>query len=538
MTKAGRVLGGKYRLDQLLGRGGMGSVWAAKHLLLDCAVAVKVLEHRRPDGADVRARFEREARAVAQLRTPHVAQIHDQGVDDETAYMVMELLDGEDLGARLRREGRLPIREVASIVSQAARVLRLAHEAGIVHRDLKPANVFLARAHDEEIVKILDFGIAKSLFDRSSPELTTTGALLGTLNYMSPEQLRDPRSADWRSDLWSLAVLAFQALTGREPFAGRAFGDTVNRICKDPLPLASDMAVDLPHTLDAFFERAFARQRSERFQSAHEMADRLAEIAAEEGDDCVATQLFDARSLVPPSTPRSYPDAPAAWIDNPTTSSARMLLQAVPASTRAPDSGLTATAAPWRLRVDTQPPQSCAPMSLPLPADRTTGPSSRPPAQLPLAAYNNTSSRHARPRRGALWAATIASVITVLVLGGLARVGALGRLPLATGSARGAEPVASESGTYPTQGAASGVNAPSEAAANAPAEPPPPAPTGEPPLAEPSPVSSAKVAPATSSGVATPHSSASSAPPRKTASSPPSSRPVATADAAEVFSRR
>jgi serine/threonine-protein kinase len=342
VTKAGRILEGKYRLEQLLGRGGMGSVWRARHLALGQTVAVKVLERRHPDSDEARARFEREARVIARLRTPHVAQIHDQGVDEGTPYMVMEMLEGEDLGARLKARQRLSLREVAAIAGQVARVLRLAHEAGVVHRDLKPSNVFLAHVHDEEIVKVLDFGIAKSVYDGRGLELTVTGALLGTLNYMSPEQLRDPRTVDWRTDLWSLGVVAFYALTGVEPFGGKSFGETVGRICKDPLPLPSQVAPGMAPELDGFFERAFARDRNERFQSGRELADRLIglALAATRDQEGVATTLLDTSSsrLVNPWAPRNEPGTDSGVLLMPAFPTQATPAHGTPASVAAPAS--------------------------------------------------------------------------------------------------------------------------------------------------------------------------------------------------------
>ena len=158
--KGGRVIAGKFRLEWPIGRGGMGTVWAAMHLQLDMPVAVKFMDPSAAD-ADGRLRFEREARAIAQLRSPHVVQVLDHGVDNGTPYIVMELLEGEDLEGRLRRTKKLTIPVATRIFSQSARALRRAHDAGIVHRDLKPNNVFLARVDDEEVVKLLDFGVAK-----------------------------------------------------------------------------------------------------------------------------------------------------------------------------------------------------------------------------------------------------------------------------------------------------------------------------------------------------------------------------------------
>jgi serine/threonine protein kinase len=276
----GDVIAGKFRLEGVIGRGGMGAVWAARHLQLDVPVALKFIEAEQGtelDRDEARVRFEREARAAAQIRSPHVVQILDHGIDPERPdrpYIAMELLEGEDLGERLAREGRIPVAAAARLLTQSAKALRRAHEAGIIHRDLKPGNVFLARFDDDEVVKILDFGVAKMRRSGAIEEAlaTQTGIVFGSPAYMSPEQARGARAIDHRSDLWSLAVIVFRAVTGVKPFQGASIADLVIKLCIDPLPVATRLAPDLPPAIDRFFERAFARDPDQRFASAQEMA--------------------------------------------------------------------------------------------------------------------------------------------------------------------------------------------------------------------------------------------------------------------------
>lgn len=272
--KGGRVIAGKFRLEWPIGRGGMGTVWAAMHLQLDMPVAVKFMDPSAAD-ADGRLRFEREARAIAQLRSPHVVQVLDHGVDNGTPYIVMELLEGEDLESRLRRTKKLSIPIATRVFTQSAKALRRAHDAGIVHRDLKPNNVFLARVDDEEVVKLLDFGVAKLQWNGALDphnESTQQGLLLGSPCYMSPEQARGHKNIDHRSDLWSLAVILFRSLTGVRPFDASTIADLIIKICAESPPHASSLMPDAPPGLDDFFFRCFARDPNQRYQSALEMA--------------------------------------------------------------------------------------------------------------------------------------------------------------------------------------------------------------------------------------------------------------------------
>ncbi|HVY45595.1 MAG TPA: serine/threonine-protein kinase, partial [Minicystis sp.] len=235
--KEGIVLAGKYQLERQLARGGMGSVWVARHLQLGTPVAVKFMDGALAAVPELRTRFEREARAAAVLQSPNVVRVLDYGLEAGAPYIAMELLQGETLGARLKRERRLPLPAVGRVVAQVTRALRRAHEAGIVHRDLKPQNVFLAREDDEEVVKVLDFGIAKMLVGEGTKAGdTSTGTLLGSPSYMSPEQVRRSKTIDHRSDLWSLAVVAYRALTGRLPYPGDEVGDVIVRICTETPP--------------------------------------------------------------------------------------------------------------------------------------------------------------------------------------------------------------------------------------------------------------------------------------------------------------
>jgi eukaryotic-like serine/threonine-protein kinase len=301
---AGAVIAGKYRLDYPIGRGGMGAVWAARHLQLDTQVALKFIDPLAETG-DARLRFEREAKAAAQLRSPHVVQILDHGVDGDRPYIAMELLEGEDLGERLRKEKRLSVQAAAHIFSQAAKALRRAHDAGVIHRDLKPSNIFLARFDDDEVVKLLDFGVAKIRDPAGdvASAFTQTGVIFGSPAYMSPEQARGARVIDHRSDLWSLAVILFRAITGVKPFEAASIGDLVIKLCIDPIPVASKIAPDLSPEIDQFFERAFARDPEQRFPSAVAMAAEF-EALTREGPE--------------PSAPRaSMSGVPQALLPNP-----------------------------------------------------------------------------------------------------------------------------------------------------------------------------------------------------------------------------
>jgi serine/threonine-protein kinase len=271
----GRVIAGKYRLEASLARGGMGLVWVAWHIDLDVRVAIKLMAPKYNPSSRERARFVREAKAAARLRSRNVVTVLDYGVDMQTQYIVMELLEGEDLGTRLDRERVISAHEAAKLLDSIANAVELAHKAGIIHRDLKPENIFLARVvgEAEEVVKVLDFGVAKDLNPGSSDESTRSGVAIGTPQYMSPEQARGSKLIDHRSDLWSIGVVLFRALLGRLPFEGMAVIEILDALANDPIPLPSSVEPCLPAEVDRFFALALAREPKDRFQTIREMTE-------------------------------------------------------------------------------------------------------------------------------------------------------------------------------------------------------------------------------------------------------------------------
>jgi serine/threonine-protein kinase len=269
----GTLIGGKYRIEQLIGRGGMGSVWSAVHTSLGQRVAVKLIAKRYAASREARHRFDLEAKAVAQLRSRYVVQVYDHGeTDDGTPYIVMELLEGESLDARLAR-GPLPLAAAFPILEQVSRALARAHALGMVHRDLKPENVFLTVSPDGdgEIAKVLDFGIVKIRGHEGIGSSTRTGAVLGTPLYMSPEQARALKTVDQRTDLYSLGMVAYAMLTGQPAFSGESLGDLLVAICTEPLPQIRGIAHWLPPPMDAWFQKACAREPADRFEAASDM---------------------------------------------------------------------------------------------------------------------------------------------------------------------------------------------------------------------------------------------------------------------------
>ncbi len=286
VTDVGTILSNRYRLLRQLGRGGMGSVWIAEHLTLKSEVAVKLIDPAIAESPEALGRFMREAQASAALRSPHVVQVLDYGVDGGVPFIAMELLHGESLGQRLERERRLSPEATARILGHVARAIGRAHEAGIVHRDLKPDNIFLVQNDDEEVAKVLDFGIAKGtplgLATTDGLGATRTGAILGTPYYMSPEQTEGSRQIDHRTDLWSLGVIAFECLTGSRPFDGETLGGIIMAICARPIVVPSTIAV-VPTGFDEWFARATARNPEERFASAKDQAHALRQVCSGHG---------------------------------------------------------------------------------------------------------------------------------------------------------------------------------------------------------------------------------------------------------------
>jgi serine/threonine-protein kinase len=297
------VLGGRYRLAAKIGAGAMGEVWRAEHLSLGTTVAMKLVDTRGQDDAGgVLARFQLEARSAAQLKSPHVVQILDHGVDGSIAFIAMEMLEGESLERRIERRTTLPPAEVAHLVREMARGVERAHAAGIIHRDLKPPNVFLAQSDGTEVVKVLDFGIAKLLSAPRDAKLQTqSGFVVGTPAYMSPEQVLG-KQLGVASDLWQMGIIAYECLTGRRPFDGETLGQLFVMICSAPLPLPSSVA-RVPAGFDAWFLRAAARDPAERFRSATELAESLAAILAPGGVGEAAIATMASAKRAPGSTP-------------------------------------------------------------------------------------------------------------------------------------------------------------------------------------------------------------------------------------------
>lgn len=291
----------------------MGSVWAALDTKLRREVAIKLVTERIAESERALARFEREAMAVARLRSPYIAQVYDYGVEDGSPYIIMELLQGHDLKAKLTREGSLDIIETAKVVVQACKALHAAHNAGVVHRDLKPANIFLANEGGEEVAKVFDFGVAKALNDLADDtEETADGVLLGTPKYMSPEQAHGAKEVDHRTDLWAMAVIAYACLTGRLPFEGTGTGEILVKICTETPPMPSDLHEGVPLIVDEFFEKALAKDPTVRFQDAKSFAHAFAELAE------VSLSTFSLKGKLgsgmhdrPNAAAASWPSAPS-----------------------------------------------------------------------------------------------------------------------------------------------------------------------------------------------------------------------------------
>jgi serine/threonine protein kinase len=272
----GQILAGKYRVEKVLGSGGMGVVVAAWHLELEQRVAVKFLHPLAMERPDTAERFRREARSAAKIRSEHVARVIDVGImEGGLPYMVMEHLEGHDLSQEMDQVGLLAISDSIDFLLQALEALAEAHAAGIVHRDLKPANLFLAlRPDGSRIVKVLDFGISKSLFGTSVAEmsLTRTAALIGSPLYMSPEQMRSAKDVDTRTDIWSLGVMLYELLTGRPPYTG----DSIPALCASLLndqPISmQQLRAEIAPALEEAVMRCLAKDREQRFATVSELA--------------------------------------------------------------------------------------------------------------------------------------------------------------------------------------------------------------------------------------------------------------------------
>ncbi len=279
LGRAGQLVAGKFRLDAMIGRGGMGSVWSATHVGLGHRLAIKLIAREFVRSSEALRRFDAEAKAAARLQSRHVVQVFDNGtLDDGTPYIAMELLAGENVSDRITRAGPLSLSEAVEVMGQCCKALGRAHAAGIVHRDIKPDNIFLAREPDEDadVVKILDFGVAKMAIGfEGGSQVTVTGALLGTPLFMSPEQIRGSRGIDHRTDLYSLGLVFYTMVTGQLAISGETFGDILIKICTEPLPSLTAAAPSLPYGMEAWFRRVCAREPDGRCQSAQELIETL-----------------------------------------------------------------------------------------------------------------------------------------------------------------------------------------------------------------------------------------------------------------------
>jgi len=324
----GQVIAGKFRVERVIGEGGMGIVCEATHLGLDERVALKFLRREVMRLPDVVARFDREARAAVKLKSEHVSRVSDVGkTEDGVPFMVMELLQGKDLAQMLTERGPLPVAEAVDYIVQACEGVGEAHARGIVHRDIKPENLFVVeREGGWATVKVLDFGISKAvLVGTSSVDLQSshTTSIMGSPYYMSPEQLRSTRTVDHRSDVWALGIVLFELLTGATAFdEAHDFTGLVAEILESPHRKLGMYRPDVPPGLEAIVDKCLEKDRNKRYQNVAELAvallpfaPRRARLTAERTTAVTraAGLLSDPSFQVPPSV---YPPAPMSSSDS------------------------------------------------------------------------------------------------------------------------------------------------------------------------------------------------------------------------------
>lgn len=313
-TLAGTVIAGKYRVDHVLGAGGMGVVVKATHIHLNQAVALKLLRADAAKSPEMITRFLREAKAAAKLPPEHIARVTDIGQTDQgEPFLVMELLAGHDLKTELEARGPLPIEEAVGYILQASEGIAEAHAAGLVHRDLKPANLFLdTRSVSGPVIKVLDFGLSKS-YDPKLDKLTHTHSSFGTPGYMSPEQIRSAKYAEPRSDQHALGMILFELLTGRMPFLAENVAELIVVIFTTPPPHAREFRPDVPKALDAALVRAMGKRPEDRYLDLAAFAAAIAPFGGAESAsiaDRIARILDPSRvsSFAPrPSSPEAAP---------------------------------------------------------------------------------------------------------------------------------------------------------------------------------------------------------------------------------------
>ena len=281
-VREGDVIAEKYRVERVLGAGGMGVVVAARHLFLDEKVAIKFLRPGMLADRELVSRFEREARTAVRIKNEHVARVLDVGtLPDGAPYIVMEFLEGCDLSDWLTQRGPLPIEQAIDFVLQASVAIADAHGIGIVHRDLKPANMFCVPRNDGNIVvKVLDFGISKvtGAATGAGLSMTATATMMGSPIYMSPEQMRSAKEVDARADQWSLGVILFEILTGRPPFLGETFADVAVRVATEAPPPMRSLRPEVPAGLESVILRCLAKNRTSRYAHVGELAVALARV--------------------------------------------------------------------------------------------------------------------------------------------------------------------------------------------------------------------------------------------------------------------
>ena len=328
--RADRIIGGRFKLDRLIGKGGMGEVYAAKHIKTGREVALKMILAAAASPEQTR-RFLREAKAATAIAHPNVIEVLDVFEDEDgTPVMVMELLRGETFSALRKRAGALPLHEVATLLGPVAAAVRAAHDKSIVHRDLKPDNIFIVEssAHGR-VPKVLDFGIAKvldptAISSETQGGATSTGSLLGTPHYMSYEQAMSDKTVDHRADIWAIGVILFEALTGRRPLEFETLGEMYTAFLQGKVPSIREFIADLPDDVATIVDRCLQKQRDERLDDLEPLIEVLARYADPSVKGALAGGAVVSRSSRPALT-QPGADSPRASLAGSAASAASVV---------------------------------------------------------------------------------------------------------------------------------------------------------------------------------------------------------------------